>query len=216
MIFGIASAVLLVFALSRFLLREKQGKAFRVFHITSAVIAIILCVVHLATTIPLFASRPLAVILSGFALIIVLVLAALSGAIQGKHWIKWHRILAVLTIVALISHIVCNTIALNNYREAVAHITVSEIDVSKIPDGEYLGECDVTYVYAKVKVSVQDGKIIQVEILEHRTERGQAAERIADDVVSEQRIDVDAVSSATNSSKVIKMAIYRALMQSEN
>ena len=40
--------------------------------------------------------------------------------------------------------------------------------------------------------------------LEHRQERGKAAEAVANEIVDEQRIDVDTVSGATNSSIVIK------------
>ena len=51
----------------------------------------------------------------------------------------------------------------------------------------------------------------KIRILEHKNERGQAAETIVDQIVSEQKIDVDAISGATNSSKVIKKAVENAL-----
>ena len=43
--------------------------------------------------------------------------------------------------------------------------------------------------------------------------RGKAAEVIVDKVVATQKIDVDAVSGATNSSNVIKKAIENAVTQ---
>lgn len=66
-------------------------------------------------------------------------------------------------------------------------------------------------IYAKVEVDVSGGKIIDVRILEHRQERGKAAEAVANEIVDEQRIDVDTVSGATNSSIVIKKAVEVAL-----
>ncbi len=60
------------------------------------------------------------------------------------------------------------------------------------------------FIYAKVEVTVENGKMTNINILEHKQERGKAAEAITDKIVDGQRIDVDAVSGATNSSTVIK------------
>ena len=49
--------------------------------------------------------------------------------------------------------------------------------------------------------------------MEHRNERGKAAEVIVGNVVATQEINVDAVSGATNSSNVIKKAIENAITQ---
>lgn len=54
-------------------------------------------------------------------------------------------------------------------------------------------------------------KIIKITILEHDNGRGEAAEAITDSIIREQKIDVDAVSSATSSSVVIKKAVENAL-----
>ena len=66
-------------------------------------------------------------------------------------------------------------------------------------------------IYAKVEVTIQNGEITGIRILEHKNERGQAAEAVVDRIVAEQRIDVDAVSGATNSSTVLKKAVENAL-----
>ena len=48
-------------------------------------------------------------------------------------------------------------------------------------------------------------------LLEHRNERGKQAENIINNIISEQKIDVDAISGVTNSSNVIKKAIETAI-----
>jgi uncharacterized protein with FMN-binding domain len=90
-------------------------------------------------------------------------------------------------------------------------MTFSDIDISSITDGIYEGECNVDYIYAKVSVSVKEGVITDLKLLEHKNERGAAAERIVEDILDKQTINVDAVSGATNSSKVIKKAVENAL-----
>ena len=72
--------------------------------------------------------------------------------------------------------------------------TFEEINISDISDGVYIGEYDVNFIYAKVEVTVQNGEITNINILEHRHERGKTAEVIADSIVDEQKIDVDAIS----------------------
>ncbi len=98
-----------------------------------------------------------------------------------------------------------------DYKQAVKETTFEEINISDIADGVYIGEYDVNFIYAKVEVTVQNGKITNINILEHRNERGKAAEAITNKIVDEQRIDVDAISGATNSSTVIKKAVENAL-----
>ena len=98
-----------------------------------------------------------------------------------------------------------------DYRQAVRETTFEDINISDIPDGVYVGEYDVDFIYAKVEVAVQNGEITNINILEHRHERGKTAEVITDSIVDEQKIDVDAISGATNSSTVIKKAVENAL-----
>lgn len=98
-----------------------------------------------------------------------------------------------------------------DYKQTVKETTFNEINVADISDGIYIGEYDVNFIYAKVEVTVENGKIININILKHRHERGKAAETVIDKIIDEQKIDVDAISSATNSSTVIKKAVENAL-----
>ena len=98
-----------------------------------------------------------------------------------------------------------------DYKKAVKETTFEDIHISDIPDGVYVGEYDVDFIYAKVEVTVQNGEITNINILEHRHERGKTAEVITDSIIDEQKIDVDAISGATNSSTVIKKAVENAL-----
>ena len=102
-----------------------------------------------------------------------------------------------------------------DYKKAVKETTFSGIDICNIPNGIYVGEYDVDFVYAKVEVTVQNGVITNIDILEHKNGRGSRAEVVVERIVEEQKIEVDAVSGATNSSIVIKKAIENALKNGE-
>ena len=122
----------------------------------------------------------------------------------------------ILSIVIFIFTIVLIGVAVYlknvaDYKQAVKETTFDEINISDVSDGVYIGEYDVNFIYAKVEVTVQNGEITDIIILEHRHEHGKAAETVINEIVDEQRIDVDAVSGATNSSIVIKKAVENAL-----
>ena len=85
----------------------------------------------------------------------------------------------------------------------VKNIEISDVDLSQMKNGKYHGQCDAEVISAEVEVTVDNNKIEKIELLNHKNERGKKAESIIDDVVKEQKITVDTVSGATNSSKVI-------------
>ncbi|HEY5558036.1 FMN-binding protein [Acetobacterium sp.] len=101
----------------------------------------------------------------------------------------------------------------NSYKKSVADITVSDINLYNIPNGVYDGAYDVGYISANVEVVVDNGTIEKISLLEHKNEKGAPAEVIIDNMIKEQKIDVNTISGATNSSKVIKKAVENALIQ---
>lgn len=60
------------------------------------------------------------------------------------------------------------------------------------------------FIYAKAKVIVNQGEIKSIDIIKHKNHSGKEAEKVVNRVIKEQKIDVDTISGATNSSKVIK------------
>jgi Uncharacterized protein conserved in bacteria len=124
-------------------------------------------------------------------------------------------ICAVIAVVIIIGIIYLTNyfISVKNYQEKVNSIAISDINISKIKDGTYTGEYDVDFIYAKVDVTVKNGIITDINLLEHKNERGSSAEKIIEKIIEIQEVDVDAVASATNSSIVIKKAIENALLK---
>ena len=54
-----------------------------------------------------------------------------------------------------------------DYKKAVKETTFEDIHISDIPDGVYVGEYDVDFIYAKVEVTMLNGEITNINILEH-------------------------------------------------
>ena len=212
MIFGIISAVLLIFLGLRFvekrLGKNKKRGVLSKLHFPASIAFIAASVLHGIFMLPFLGSRPLSTILTGLSVWICGLLSFYSGA---KKKIKAHRLFALLACLFLILHAVFGLTGVITYQRQISGIAIENVDISKIPDGVYVGEYDATYIYAKVEVRIEAGKIVDIVILEHKNEHGKAAERVADDIRKQQSIDVDAVSGATNSSAVIKKAVENAL-----
>ncbi|MCX7922534.1 MAG: FMN-binding protein [Clostridia bacterium] len=97
------------------------------------------------------------------------------------------------------------------YKEIISEIAISNPNLSKVEDGVYKGSFDAILVAADVSVTVEGHKIKDIKIDKHVYDRGQKGETITNKVLSSQSLQVDTVSGATNSSKVILKAIENAL-----
>jgi len=124
------------------------------------------------------------------------------------------RVLLIVAALALLLGIMgaAAVHSLNASLKQVEALEIAHADASHMPDGMYIGECDMGVLFAKVEVTVQDGRIAQIELLEHRHGLGKAAEEIISVVIARQRVDIDAIAGATLSSRVILKAVDNALI----
>ena len=123
---------------------------------------------------------------------------------------------AVCIMVLTIGIIGVNYLSsVKKYKTIVKELKISNVDLSKVHDGTYTGSCDSIYVSAKVSVKVKNHKIADIILLNHKYEKGKPAEVIPANVVKAQSLQVDTISGATNSSKVILKSIENALESGE-
>jgi uncharacterized protein with FMN-binding domain len=118
-------------------------------------------------------------------------------------------ILGVLIVIAVFAAVFMSQT--NKNLEALSGIQVEDYNIAAIPDGMYKGSFKSFPVEAEVAVTVADGKITDIELIKHTNGKGAAAESIPEAVVEKQTLQVDTVSGATYSSKVILLAIETAL-----
>lgn len=220
MLVGIILAILYLFLLSRPLFKKiknkKAAKFILMAHKVTGILFLLVAFLHMAATWPLIKQRPLGMYILGFIMIFCALTEFISFLYRKKIkvlWLRIHRVMAVCILICLTLHVILGITSLNQYKKAIQEIRIEEVDLSKVKDGIYLGECDAGYIYAKVEVVVLENKITSVNILEHGTERGKPAEGLAEVIVKQQKVSVDAISGATNSSKVIEQAVSNALEQ---
>lgn len=86
------------------------------------------------------------------------------------------------------------------------------VDHGRLKDGTYEGSYRGWPNTASVQVTIRDNNIFNIEILQHQAWRGSKAEAvIVERIIAGQSTKVDAVSGATNSSRVIMNAVQNAI-----
>ena len=95
----------------------------------------------------------------------------------------------------------------------MAPIRGAEIEQRRLVDGVYDGSYRHGPNSAMVRVTISGGKVVDIELIKHFASwmGDKANEIIPQRIVAEQSTDVDAVSGATNSSRVIMNAVQDAL-----
>ena len=118
----------------------------------------------------------------------------------------------VLIVLAFIAILFINIVSeLKNGEKIISEITFTDIDLSSIEDGTYTGEFKAGLVFVKVETTIEDKKITDIKLIEHKNGKGSAAESIISDIIAKQTTEVDMISGATISSKVIRKAIENSL-----
>lgn len=113
-------------------------------------------------------------------------------------------ILAVLGFSAMLFMV-------QSYKWKLAALTVPEVDFRKVAAGVYEGVQDVGLVSAAVRVTVTNGIVTNIVVFAHKHGPGYGAEALLPVILKKQSLAVDAVSKATGSSKVLRLAVADAL-----
>ncbi|WP_394921142.1 FMN-binding protein [uncultured Robinsoniella sp.] len=121
---------------------------------------------------------------------------------------------AVIIITALILFLLIAFIILMLNQKPV-NLVINPVDLSGISDGTYTGGADNGLVKVSASVEVQNGRITDITLLKHDNLLGKPAEKIIDNIIAEQSLQVDAISSATYSSDTIRKAVENALRNGE-
>ena len=124
-------------------------------------------------------------------------------------------VVAALLLVAAVIAIAAKTMVgnISGHLEGLKTMGITDVDVSKLEDGVYKGSYKAFPIEAIVDVTIENHRIKSIDLVKHKHGQGSAAEIIPDMVVDSQTLNVNAVTGATYSSKVILKAIENALIQ---
>ncbi len=130
---------------------------------------------------------------------------------------KRRKILFVILFLIVVVGVAVKVITGNmeSNLEALKTAEIKPVDLTLTEDGTYFGSYSVLPISVEVNVTVKDHAITDIELIKHTNGQGKPAETILETVLEEQTLQVNSVSGATYSSKVILMAIENALIESQ-
>lgn len=156
-----------------------------------------------------------ALICASIELFLMIIIALISvfkpwGKREVKHHIKQKTIIMIVLplVIVGIGFITFHSISLNKIR----NMPIGSVDLTKVNDGIYKGEAAAgSYIY-KVEVDVKDHKIVNIKDVGNRKSTYVAyAEGVFPKIIKEQKVNVDAVTGATTTSKAFMKAVENAL-----
>jgi uncharacterized protein with FMN-binding domain len=114
-------------------------------------------------------------------------------------------------IILIIFVLIVGYIKVQSDLKELTALEIQDVDLSQIEDGYYEGSYNVFPIAVEVNVYVKNHEIIDIKILKHTNGQGGSAEKITEHIMKLQSLDVDAISGATYSSKIIIKAVENAL-----
>lgn len=124
---------------------------------------------------------------------------------------KWWLFLLIPLVIITLGIIVIQLVTAGEKDKI--QLTGQSFNQLRLTEGQVEGSFRQSVVSVKVKLNITNNKVKSIDLLEHTTGLGKKAETIIDTVIEQQRTDVDTISGATLSSKVILKAIENAIEQ---
>lgn len=125
-----------------------------------------------------------------------------------KRIIKYPVVNFILIVMIFATIFSC---AFLEYKKTLRENSVINVDFNQVEDGVYTGWFDARLVNAKVEVTVKDGKVVDLILLQHDHGKGHSGEAILAKVLNDQTLEVNMITGATASSQTILKAIEIAL-----
>jgi len=127
---------------------------------------------------------------------------------------KYPAIVCIMLLLFGCSISEAENLSISEEVEQIKAMDIAHVNPATVPDGPYIGEFPFMQKYLyRVKVTVQSGKIANIEVLENGTEN-QYAEKglgVIPRILREQSPEVDAISGATVTSKSLMKCVEKAL-----
>lgn len=127
-----------------------------------------------------------------------------------KRQIKQKTVAMILVPLIAIGIVIATINAMNLNK--IRNMPIKNINITKVSDGIYKGEAQAGNYTYKVRVTVENHKIVNIEGLDNRKSPYVTyAEGVFTKIIKQQKIDVDAITGATTTSKAFMKAVENAL-----
>ena len=121
-----------------------------------------------------------------------------------KKFFKWVGIvfLALIVLIAAMAFL---------GKGRTEKLTISDVDLSQVPNGTYVGKYDGYRFTNIVEVTLEDHVIVDIDVI--KTQREDISEMLAREVITAQSPKIDTVSGASLDQNAFLKAVENALTQ---
>lgn len=120
------------------------------------------------------------------------------------------KVLLIILIVIIVIGVIFVPIDIKKQKE-VRNLSIEKVDLTKLEDGKYTGNYKKYRWNYNVEVTINNHKITDINIINDMYNNDKFNNELIGNVIEKQNVDVDTVSGATISSKVMLKAIENAL-----
>ncbi len=123
-------------------------------------------------------------------------------------------VLKIIVIVFILFLIVSGggIFYLNRGLDAGSEVVINELDLSSISDGIYYGSYESGRFSNQVEVEVKDNKIVNISLVDDVLfSKPEERDQFFENVITEQRVNIDVISGSTVTCKAYLKAIEDAL-----
>ncbi|MBN2851392.1 MAG: FMN-binding protein [Clostridia bacterium] len=122
-----------------------------------------------------------------------------------RKFFKWTGIILLLLIGIMMIYAVLGL-------KQTVNLKIENIDLMQIPDGTYSGNYDSYRWSNEVQVTLKEHQIIDIQTIKIQDGRDSLIATLTQNILNQQRSDVDAISGATASSNAFLKAVETALV----
>lgn len=121
----------------------------------------------------------------------------------------------ILLGLALVLVVMIAVTAVSRYQEIgdLRRLQITDLDLTNVADGVYTGAYGKQVLSAKLQVTVTAGQIADIQVLEPSNGLGKAGNQMISSVLSAQSLQVDIVTGASATSKLVLRTVEEALRQ---
>lgn len=116
-----------------------------------------------------------------------------------------------VVLVILLIFLLLGAYMIFDLRRTTAEIKIQDIAFTTIKDDTYEGEEEMGPIHVITKSHFKNGKIEKIDLVKHTNGLGGAREEVINNVIEKQSLNVDTISGATTSSKIILKSIENAI-----
>jgi uncharacterized protein with FMN-binding domain len=122
-----------------------------------------------------------------------------------------YKVPLLITVFFILVFVGFLSIEVANFNKRLESNPVVNVNLRNVKDGNYTGLFDVRFIMAEVQVHMKNGIMIDLVLIHHEHGKDHSAEAIIEEIKTKQSLDVDLITGATSSSKVILKAVEIAL-----